>query len=503
MVNLPRAEIWVGSVVDMKSLKKSSILEVICRVGQKKTVEVYLVGGAVRDVLLGRVLGRDFDFVVKGDAGSLARDIAAETAGHAFLLDAAFGTWRVVVKKRKGRAELDFSSLQGRNILEDLRQRDFSVNSMAMNLKDIQGTGDPPLIDPLGGAADLKKRIVRANSEESIRRDPLRMLRAFRFSATLGFSIEESTLAMVQANKSLILHSSGERVRSELFMALNADGAASFLREMGACGLLEEIFPETGSWNRIMAGKQISLMDHALKTVAAGEHILIHIVEIYPTYGRALVQHFSQSLEEGVSRKALFKFAGFFHDSGKPNTMTWVGELATPRFLDHDLAGGKINTEIGRKLRLSRNSIRILTELTRQHMRVASLSQAKEVTGRAKYRFFADLKREGIDLALLSLADIIGSTGVDIHRISGSDLPPGVLRIRDTVRELLGYYFDEHTRRRQQPLLDGREVMELLGIPQGKRLGELLQTLREAEASGGVQTRGEALKFLKNIDKSG
>ncbi len=483
-------------------LKKIRAFEAVQRLAHKRKEEVYLVGGAVRDLLLGRALGRDFDFVVKGDASSLAKDVAEETAGHAFLLDAEFGTWRVVVKKRKGRAELDFSSLQGRNILEDLRQRDFLVNSMAINLKEIQGTGDPPLIDPLGGAADLKKRIIRANSEESIRRDPLRMLRAFRFSATLGFSVGESTLAMIRTNKSLILHSSGERVRSELFMALNEDRAASFLRDMDACGLVEEIFPEIRSWKTIIPGMQISLMEHALKTVETGEYILTHIVEIYPSYGRELVQHFSQPLEEGVSRKALFKFAAFLHDSGKPKTMT-PGELANPRFLDHDLAGGKINTEIGRKLRLSRNSIRILAELTRQHMRVASLSQAKEVTGRAKYRFFADLKREGVDLALLSLANALASTGGDIPRILSSDVSPTVLKIMNTVRELLGYYFEEHSRRQQRPLLDGREVMGLLGVPEGKKVGDLLNRLREAEASGEVQTQEEALKFLKNIDKSG
>ena len=147
----------------IKLLKKSKVLEDVRRLTQARKEEVYLVGGAIRDLLLKRPLGKDFDFAVTGDVESLAKEVATEVGGHAFPLDETFGTWRVVLKKKKKRTELDFSAIQGRDMVEDLRQRDFTVNSIAIDLKELAPPGDPCFIDPLDGLGDLKRRILRTN----------------------------------------------------------------------------------------------------------------------------------------------------------------------------------------------------------------------------------------------------------------------------------------------------------------------------------------------------
>ena len=128
--------------------------------------------GAVRDLLLGRPLGKDFDFAVLGDVEGLVKEVAREIGGHAFSLDEAFGTWRVILKKKKKKAELDFSVMQGKDIFEDLRQRDFTINSMAIHLKDIGRPGEACLIDPLNGLEDLRKRILRATRKNLSARTP-------------------------------------------------------------------------------------------------------------------------------------------------------------------------------------------------------------------------------------------------------------------------------------------------------------------------------------------
>ena len=494
---------WVRRIVEIKLLKKSKILEAVCRLSQKRKEKVYLVGGAVRDFLLGRPPGKDFDFVTRGDAEGLAKEIAREIGGHAFPLDEAFGTWRVILKKKKKRTELDFSAIQGKDIIEDLGQRDFTVNSIAVDLKELAPPGDPCFIDPLDGLTDIRKRILRANSEESLRRDPLRMLRAFRFASTLKFSVEEETLKMIHRNRDLIRRSAGERIRAEFFMALGEEGAGLFLRKLHQAGLLSEIFPEVRGWENLDpgTGRSLSLLDHALRTVEAAEFIFSHLANLYPSGFDFLKNHFSQNDEEGVCRRALFKFVAFFHDSGKAATASQDQGMGSPRFLDHDQEGQKINTAIARRLKLSRRSLRIISELTRQHMRIQGLAKAREVTGRAKYRLFQDLGKEGLDLSILSLANALASCALELRWPFPAEMSEELKKIKMITDDLLRYYAEEFAPKSAQPLVEGKEIMEALGIPQGKIVGALLDKLKEAEISGKVRNKEDALQFLKNIDK--
>ena len=486
-------------------LRKSKVLQVIHRLAQNRGEEIYLVGGAVRDFWLGRPSGKDFDFVIKGEVRALAQDLAQEMGGHAFPLDEGFGSWRVVIKKAKGKIEVDLCTMQGEDILEDLRQRDFTVNSLAINLKDIFLRGHPLPIDPLGGSADLRAGVLRANSGTSLLQDPLRMLRAFRFAYTLGLRVEEETLRMIFRNKNRILHSAWERIRSEFFTALGEISAHRFLRDLHQHGLLEEIFPEVAGWEGFNQGPlhDFPLLEHALRTVEAGEILFTRFRELYSSFTESLGHYFSQTIEEGINREALFKLACFFHDAGKPKTRTWDLGEKSPRFLDHDQEGEKIVAAVARRMKLSRKSIRILSELTRHHMRILSLSKAKEVTPRAKYRFFRDLGKEGIDVALLALADGLALRKINFdHPSFFKDLPEDLRRVQEVAGELIRYYFEEFSQRPPTPLLDGREIMEALGLPQGKAVGSLLARLREAEMGGVVRTREEALDFLKSLDRS-
>jgi poly(A) polymerase len=490
--------------VEIKLLKRSKILEAVRRLTHRRKEKVFLVGGAIRDLFLGRPLGKDFDFAVTGDVESLAKEVANEVEGHAFPLEESLGTWRVTLKKRKRKTELDFSRLQGKDIFEDLRRRDFTVNSMAVGLMDIFQPANSPLIDPLQGIVDLKNRVLRANSEESLRQDSLRMLRAFRFASTLKFSVEEETLKMIHRNRGLIQRSAGERIRAEFFVALAEEGAGLFLRNLHHTGLLGEIFPEVREWENLDlgTGRPLSLMDHALLTVEAAEIILIHLEHFYPSCFDILKPHFSQNEEEGVSRKALFKFIAFFHDSGKAAPGTQDQGKGSPRFLDHDQEGSKINAAIGRRLKLSRRSVRIISELTRQHMRIQGLTKVQELTGRAKHRFFQDLGREGLDLAILSLANALASSAGQLRWPLLSEMNEKVNKIKEIIDDLLRFYIDGFNQKSTQPLVDGEEIMKALGIPPGKTVGALMSKVKEAEISGRVRTKEDALQFLKNIDKS-
>jgi len=489
-------------IVKERFLRESKILQAVQRLSQKSTQKVYLVGGAVRDLFLGGPPGQDFDFVTAGEVSNLAKELAATTGGHAFSLSDSFGAWRVALKSGKRKIDVDLSPMQGVNILEDLKQRDFTINSIGISLEEIFAHEHPTPVDPLHGLSDLEHRVLRANSEESLVRDPLRMLRAFRLIHTLGLKAEESTLRLIQKNKKLILSSAWERIRSEFFAGLGEMGTGCFLRDLHESGLLEVIFPEVQGWESFEQGTHQPLLEHAVRTAEAGEVIFAHLRELYPSYATLLDHHFSSIIEEGISREALFRFVAFLHDSGKPATGSLILDGPFVRFLDHDQEGQRINLLISQRMKLSRKSVRIISDLTRQHMRILSLAKTKEVTSRAKYRFFRDLGKNGIDVIFLALANGLASTSITLAWPLIQELPGDLKKIKEVAEELLRYYFEEFLPKPPRPLLDGREIMQALGIPSGEEVGRLLEQLREAEITGGVRTREEALEFLKNIDSS-
>jgi poly(A) polymerase len=410
----------------------------------------------------------------------------------------------VVIKTRKKKTELDFSTLMGRNIIDDLRQRDFTVNSMAIELQDLFQTEAFTLLDPMQGFSDLRHKILRANAEECLRQDPLRMLRAFRFASTLGLRVEPETLRWIQKNKDQILRSAEERIRSEIFTALAESQADGFLRNLFQSGLLEKILPEIQGWETLEQGKyhDFPLLEHAFQTVRAAEWILARLQNLYPAQAISLEKYFSQEVEAGISRRALFKFAAFGHDSGKPGTRSFDPNTQSIRFLDHDQQGQRMNVLIGRRMKLSKKSIRILSDLTRHHMRILSLAASDEVSSRAQYRLFRDVGQEGIGLSLLALADKMAARKFDLHRVLSGDLPNDLVGIKTVTAKLLQYYFEDFSLKTQKPLLSGKEVMKAFGLPQGKEVGNFLNRLREAEIAGLVHTREEALEFLNNIDRS-
>jgi poly(A) polymerase len=328
------------------------------------------------------------------------------------------------------------------------------------------------------------------------------MLRAFRLIHTLGLKVEENTLKLIQKNKKLILRSAWERIRSEFFAGLGEMEAGRFLRDLHQSGLLEVIFPEVQGWESFEQGTHQPHLEHAVRTVEGGEVIFAQIRELYPSYASLLVQHFSSIIEEGISREALFKFVAFLHDSGKPGTGSFSPDGQCVRFLDHDQEGQRINLLIAQRMKLSRKSVRIISELTRQHMRILSLAKTEGVTSRAKYCFFRDLGKEGIEAIFLALSDGLASKPIRLGWPLDLELPDEQRKIKEVAEELLRYYYEEFSQQPPRPLLDGREVMEALGLPSGEEVGRLLNRLREAEIAGKVQTREEALEFLKNLDSS-
>lgn len=469
-------------------LRSSDVIRAAFAVSTDIGQKAYLVGGTVRDLLMTGALGNDYDFVVNGKVSTFARAFAEKVKGSFFVLDKERDTSRVV---SKAGFQADFSAMRG-TIEEDLRLRDFTINSIAIPLEAVftgQWPGVSGILDPLGGMRDIEGKVLRMSSAVSIEEDPLRIMRGFRFSSAFGYSMDEELASHIKRQSALLERVSAERIRAELFMVLDMPGAYKTLCRMDEVGVLKTLFHEIDEWKGFYQGgwHAHDLFNHSMKTLEAMEEVLGNLYHYFPEYGDKINRHLGEEMEAYVTRRGLLKLASLLHDSGKFYTRTLEGDRY--RFLGHEKAGEDVSIKISRRLRLSRRSEMMLRGLTGNHMRVLGLSMLKKITGRAKFRFFRDADNYGPDLLLLSLADAM-ATPVEGERLE---------EMKGLIRRLSDYYYEEFLAVQPRPLLTGEDIMKELGIPEGKKVGLMLEELREAELLGKVSNRREAIAFLKKL----
>jgi putative nucleotidyltransferase with HDIG domain len=474
---------------------------------------VYLVGGAIRDALLNRP-NYDLDFVVPGNAMKLARQIANDLGAAYFPLDTQRKVARLILEPGKhsdipgsNQTRIDFSTFQGADLISDLQGRDFTINAMAVEVHQLQ-----TLIDPLGGAADLASKHLRACSQQSILDDPVRILRAVRLSVELGLSIRSETLQQLRQATGQLLEVSAERLRDELFRILSQTHSSSSLRFLDKLSALEYVLPDLISLKDIQQSPPhiMDVWDHTMDILVQLENLLeVLAPEFNPDkvgnlamglvalrlgrYRQQIKEHLSQTLNPERSHHGLIFLAGLYHDVGKQKTRT-VDENGKVQFIDHEQIGGKIIEKRGKALKLSNREIERLVTIIRHHMRPSLLSHTMEIPSKkAVYRFFRDTGAAGVDICLLSMADILATYG--------PTLPPERWEWHlDVVRVLLNAWWEDRTGSiLPLPLLNGDTLMEELELSPGPVVGDLLDAIREAQVAGDIVSKQEALDLARNL----
>lgn len=441
----------------------------VCRFLQSRSVRAYLVGGYVRDRLLGRE-SHDVDLAVEGDALGLARTVADWMRGAFVPLDDERRTGRVVTRDEHGqRLFIDFAVLQGRDITVDLSRRDFTIDAIALDVGDLGR-----FIDPHDGRGDLEAGLVRAISEAAFRDDPLRTLRAVRLAAELSLRVESRTEEWIRRDAGLIAAVSAERVRDELSKTLAQTGAADNLRYLDELGLLGVILPETASV------EGTGRLERSSEVVRALEHLyaillqspISNLQSLLIPHSDRLLSHLSQFTSGDRERLVVLKLVAFLCD---------VAEDAR---------------QVGlalRRLRFSRGEVNLGRTIVAHRGYASQLRAAGAVTRRDVYRFFRDTGEAGLDLLLLFLADQLAAQGAS----SDLDQLEGDLKF---VAALLRDYYECHTEVISPPkLISGDDLMEAFGLEEGPRLGELLEAVREAQAAGEMRTRREALDYVERV----
>jgi tRNA nucleotidyltransferase/poly(A) polymerase len=470
--------------------------------------ELYLVGGAVRDMMLDRA-APDLDFALPANGIAFARKIANQLNADFLPLDEERDTGRVVLTQADGsRLFLDFASYRGENLEADLRGRDFTINAMAL---DVHANA---ILDPLEGAKDLHAKILRACSPDSILQDPVRILRGIRMAAAFDCQIEKSTRAQMKEHAAELTRISAERQRDELFKILKGPKPHDSIRALEMLGTFPYILPELSAMKGVeqTSPHVYDVWTHTLEVLASLENILSTLgldhaagktdhpldsllVSQLGRYLEKFKDHFANLLNADRSVRSLLFFAALYHDACKPDTKS-VGEDGRIHFYDHDEQGAEVAAQRGRAFNLSNDEVERLHDIIAHHMRIHSFAarMQKEKQGpsrRAIYRFFRDGGEAGIDLILLALADIRGMYGETLKEETWRMY----LEIAVT---LLENYWERPQEAVSPPrLLDGHELMQELDLPPGPRVGQLLEAIRENQAAGKITNREQALAFAR------
>jgi poly(A) polymerase len=437
---------------------------------------MWLVGGAVRDELLGRPT-TDYDLAYAGDVRQLARAVARAEAAHPFALSDAFGAWRVVARDHSW--QLDVVPLAGATIEEDLAERDLTINAIARGLPGTE------YIDPLGGIEDLRAGRLRMVSPAAFERDPLRAVRLARLSCELEFEIDPATSEAARDSAGAVARVSPERVFAELKLMIASSRAVGALGLLDRLGVTEVVLPELEQLRGVEQSQfhHLDVHEHTRAVLAETVALERDPGPVFGEHATALTRFLEQPLANELSRGQALRWGALFHDVAKPATRA-VGAEGRVTFIGHDAAGAEMAVAALRRLRASERLCDYVAALTRHHLRLGFLIHEMPLTRRAVYRYLKACEPVQVDVTVLSVADRLATRG----RGSEEAIDKHLALARDLMGEALRWRRDP-----PRPPVRGDELAAAAGVRPGPELGAVLAELEEAAFAGEISTRDEAL----------
>ena len=443
--------------------------------------EIYVVGGTVRDFLMGKIsYDRDL-IVVDEDAKSFSQKVAEFLDGVFIPLDEENKIYRIVLKDKKN--FLDITNPIGGNLEEDIMRRDITINAIAVNIK----TGEIPSFCEFG-IQDIQNKIIREIKEENFTDDPLRILRVYRFYANLGFEISPELLNITKKHASLINKPAKERIEYELMKLFDGEFAAQALLKMDEAEILEIIFPFVKELKQVPPNlhHHLDLFNHSIETVN-------QVQKFYEKSPKEVQEHLKKVDFGGFSRLAHLKLAALMHDIGKFSTWTIEPDTGRHRFIKHEDVGAKLAIPILKKMCFSNKQIDYISYIIKKHMYPTAVVSAPELNDKVMMRYVRKSADNAIDTIIIAKADRVSAQGPEITK----ELVEENITLLD---KLLQFYLNTKETLTPLPkLIDGREVMSILNINPSPVLGKILNELHEAQISGDVLTKDDAVRFIKSI----
>ena len=431
--------------------------------------QYYLVGGTVRDALLSRS-SQDVDITCSGDVKTFARRFADQVSGSFFMLDEERKACRVIARNgEEERLVFDFTAIRGNRIIDDLHERDFTINAMAVDLRDPE-----TVIDPLGGGRDLVEKWLRPCSPTAFIDDPLRVIRAFRYSVNYDLRIEPQTLSLLQQSVDRLAGVSHERKRDELFKILDKSKP----------WVAFSLFEHSGVLPYISMGSLVDIRN-AISRLKNFYHLTSYLV----------AKDFSQEQDSFLLSSII---AGFKHsrenlrdhllqvnssDRSKISLdglicLFWQTDIHSIENLAQDFALSKDELD------------QVMIVLQNRDCVTGLISNGSTIDQRSIYKFFNRMGGAGIDLLLLALADVVNCPAAEIN----SDL---WLKRISVSQQLVECWFERKDVVDPKPFLTGRDLMFEFDLVPGPLIGQLLDGLKEEQAAGNIKTRQSALDWIE------
>ena len=438
--------------------------------------DVWLVGGAVRDVLLGRPL-TDWDLVTTGDAEVTARAHATAIGAPVFPLSERHGAWRVVGED----GDVDVTGAPD-GITADLLRRDLTINAIAVRLADGEVMAVP------GALEDVEARVLRAVSDQAFRDDPLRLLRLVRLACELELDIDGDTAALALRDAGLAADPAGERQRVELERILLSRDPVDGLRRLDELGLLAIVLPEVKALQAVEQNRyhHLDVFDHTLQVLDAAVDLIEHPEFAFGAATPAVAAALAEELDAETDVAMAVRWGALLHDIAKPYTRHEFenGHIGFP---GHAQQGAETATEILTRLRCSTAVQRCVAVLVREHLRLGFLVPDGELDPRAVHRYRVETEPWAIASVVVSLADRWSTRGTRARQ--------RWIRRHEQLATAMAAALAEPS---LPPLIRGDELAVALGLAPGPELGRLLALIAEEQAAGTIASADEAIAFARN-----
>jgi len=465
-----------------KQYDYSEIFESIKKV-VPSSVQIYLVGGAVRDIILGRKV-RDFDFVIEGLVRPVGRNLANELNGKFYVLDDDRNMVRVLLNADSDEYYcIDISQLNGSTLEEDLYSRDFTINAIAIDF--IQKN---KFIDPMGGVSDLKEKKLRMCNLESLKSDPLRGMRAIRMAVDYDLTMDSDLIHALNEIRPFLSVASVERYRDELFKILDGEKTVTAVQLLDKYAFLDFLFP----------GKYPTNDEALYDWLRSAEHLINILAREFREDESSNLISGMAVLKLGSFRDQLNEF--FYNDNNliheRRSLLIFSIIARFYRTEENSRSVSEILKSRSKKMLLSTAEMKLIIKSYEAFMELHSLFNLEEYSDVVIYRYFQKFGDYGIDGIFLKLIET--HINKDILRDSAQ-----WTKVLDHVARYFDAWFNHFdTIIKPKPLLSGDQISKLFNIPAGPEIGELKNAILEAQIENLITDREGAIKFTRNLIES-